>query len=368
MDAERRLRPGLPLLLTGMLVVGACGRSGPAPTAPAVPPAAGSGAAAEARVDSGPAAEATTVPLERLRITFPAAIALYAPLYVAFAEGFFRRHGLDVDLAYVDVNVSSPALLSGEIDAMFSSGQLAVSMGAAGSDVVLLGCLDNVSSDYVIMAQPNLRGVTELRDKLIGVGHPADMSVGYLAVVLERHGLSLNDVQFRGLGGQAERRAALESRLVDSVILSAPHDSMLERDGFSRVLNVVDLRLPAAGRCVVSTRRNLAARRQALEGVVKAIVEAEHFVKTQPERTMAVMSQYSKEENPETLRLLWQSIAPWGAKVPLVSLEGLRFQAAFTATVSNAPQIREFDVASMVDESIVRELERSGFIEKVYAP
>ena len=42
---------------------------------------------------------------------------------------------------------------------------------------------------------------------------------------------------------------------------------------------------------------------------------------------MAVMSKYTLENDPEVLRVLYDSIVPWGNKVPTVSLEGLRFQA-----------------------------------------
>ena len=71
---------------------------------------------------------------------------------------------------------------------------------------------------------------------------------------------------------------------------------------------------------------------------------------------------------PEVLRVLYDSIAPWSNKVPTVSLDGLRFQADFTATITDSPQLRDYDVTQMVDESIVRELERNGFIDRVYGP
>jgi NitT/TauT family transport system substrate-binding protein len=304
--------------------------------------------------------------LPSLQIAYPAAIALYVPLYVAKEEGFFRKHGVDAEINYADINVGRAGLISGEIDAHFSNGQNAIAMAAAGADLALLDCLDSVSSDYVIMAQPGIRHVADLHGKLIGIGRPTDMSVGYLSVVLQREGLSLNDVSLRSLVGQPERQAGLESHQVDAVILSAPYDYILERSGFTRVLNLVDLRLPTAGRCFYTIRQTLDAKRGAFEAALKAIIEAEHFVKTNPDRAMAVMSKYTQETDPEALRLLYDSIALWSNKVPTVSLDGLRFQADFTAAISDAPQIRDYDVSKMVDESLLREIERSGFIDRIY--
>jgi ABC-type nitrate/sulfonate/bicarbonate transport system substrate-binding protein len=226
--------------------------------------------------------------------------------------------------------------------------------------------MDSVSSDYVIMAQPGIRSVADLRGKQVGVSRPTDLSVGYLSVVLQREGMTTNDVQLRTLGGQAERQAGLESKQVDAVILSAPYDYVLEREGYSRVLNIVDLRLPTAGRCFYTMRNTLDAKRPAFEAALKALIEADHFVKQNPDRAMAIMSKYTQETDPELLRILYDSIVPWSNKVPTVSLDGLRFQADFTATISDAPQIREYDVSKMVDESLLHNLEQSGFIDRVY--
>jgi NitT/TauT family transport system substrate-binding protein len=358
------MRRALSVALAALVLVGACSTGSPAAAPqPAKPVASASGAAA----GTAPAAAASpAAPLPSLQITYSAAIALYVPLYVAKEEELFRKNGVDAEISYAEANVSRPGLISGEIDANFSNGQSAIAIGAAGGDVVILDCLDSVSSDYVIMAQPGIQRIADLRGKLVGVSRPTDLSVGYLSVILQREGMTTNDVQLRTLGGQPERQAGLESKQVDAVILSAPYDYLLERAGFSRVLNIVDLRLPTAGRCLYTMRHTLDAKRPAFEGALKAIIEADHFVKQNPERTMAVMSKYTQETDPDALRILYDSIAPWSNKVPTVSLEGLRFQADFTATISDAPQIRDYDVSKMVDESILRDLERNGFIDRVY--
>src|SRR5262249_33611221 len=250
--------------LAALVLVGACSPGSPAAAPqPAKPAASASGSA----------------PLPSLQITYSAAIALYVPLYVAKEEGLFRKNGVDAEISYADANVSRPGLISGEIDANFSNGQSAIAIGAAGADIVILDCMDSVSSDYVIMAQPGIRSVADLRGKQIGVSRPTDLSVGYLSVVLQREGMTINDVQLRTLGGQPERQAGLESKQVDAVILSAPFDYVLERAGYSRVLNIVDLRLPTAGRCFFTMRNTLDAKRPAFEAALKALIEADHFVK-----------------------------------------------------------------------------------------
>jgi NitT/TauT family transport system substrate-binding protein len=359
------MRLAFSVALAALVLVGACSPGSPAAPQPAKPAASASGAATAA-APAAAAAASPAAPLPSLQITYSAAIALYVPLYVAKEEGLFRKHGVDVELSYIEANVSRPGLISGEIDASFSNGQSAIAIGAAGADPVILDCMDSVSSDYVIMAQPGIQRVADLRGKLVGVSRPTDLSVGYLSVVLQRDGMTTNDVQVRTLGGQPERLAGLETRQVDAVILSAPYDYMLERAGYSRVLNIVDLRLPTAGRCFFTMRHTLDAKRPAFEAALKALIEADHFVKQNPDRAMAVISKYTQETDPELLRILYDSITPWSNKVPTVSLDGLRFQADFTATISDAPQIREYDVSKLVDESLLRDLERSGFIDRVY--
>ena len=58
-----------------------------------------------------------TADAQSLKVPFAALSPTYAPLWIADRAGFFKKHGLDVQLLYISAgSVIIPAILSGQVD------------------------------------------------------------------------------------------------------------------------------------------------------------------------------------------------------------------------------------------------------------
>jgi hypothetical protein len=88
-----------------------------------------------------------------------------------------------------------------------------------------------------------------------------------------------------------------------------------------------------------------------------------HFFKTRKEETKKIVARYSRQTNERYLEAAYTASAKLYDRVPLVTRGGTEVQIKEAVARKPGMQLRFED---LVDESLVRELDKSGFIEKVY--
>ena len=65
-----------------------------------------------------------------------------AVLWVGVDQGFFRKHGLNVEVIYMRVgSLAASALVSGDMNAVLTSSNAVLNLAAGGLDVVIIGAL-----------------------------------------------------------------------------------------------------------------------------------------------------------------------------------------------------------------------------------
>ena len=120
----------------------------------------------------------------------------------------------------------------------------------------------------------------QLRGKTIGISRPGDQTYYYVRDILKRYGIGLKDVRLVQTGLQPERVAALRQGLVVASILNRPNNLVLEQEGYRRLLDIEDLKLPAGVRCLITTRKLMKARPALTENFVMLIVLVDHGMTT----------------------------------------------------------------------------------------
>ena len=115
--------------------------------------------------------------------------------------------------------------------------------------------------------------------------------------------------------------------------------------------------------CSVTSRNFLAARHDTMRRLTMALIESTHFLKTRKEETKRYIAKYTRQNDPRYLEDSYNANVKLHDRVPLVTREGMKVQ--LDEALSRKPGLN-IKVDDMVDDSIVRELEKSGFIDKVY--
>ena len=94
-----------------------------------------------------------------------------------------------------------------------------------------------------------------------------------------------------------------------------------------------------------------------------ALIESTHFFKTRKEESKKIIAKYNRQNNPAYLESSYVAVAKLYDRVPLVTREGMEVQIKEALGRKPGATLRVEDI---VDDSIVRELDKSGFIDKVY--
>ena len=306
-----------------------------------------------------------SIAADRVTAVYTSIAAAYAPFWVAKDKAIFDKYNLDASLVYMRGTIPTiAALANNDIEFVQSGAAPFINYAARGGDVVLLGCLANKVIDYVFIAHPSISRMEQLRGKTIAISRPGDQTYYYVRDILKRYGISLKEVRLVQTGLQPERVAALRQGLVVASILNRPNNLVLEQEGYKRLLDIEDLKLPAGVRCLITTRKLLKARPATAENFTMAWLESIRFILSQKKETKQIISKYTRNSDEVHLEEAWQSLSAQTEVPPYVSVSQLQGQVSTLA--EDQPELNRFDAKTMVENGVIKKLEDSGWLKKLF--
>jgi ABC-type nitrate/sulfonate/bicarbonate transport system substrate-binding protein len=167
------------------------------------------------------------------------------------------------------------------------------------------------------------------------------------------------------VGGPAERAAAFRTGRIAGFPSPPGIIHLTQGIPFKVLISTADFqkRFEFPYICATTTRSYLSRHRETVKKVVMAHIEATQYFKTHKEESKKIISKYSRITNEAYLEAAYSASAKLYDRVPLATRAGVEAQIKEAVGRKTGAQLRFED---MVDESIVRELERSGFIDKIY--
>lgn len=303
---------------------------------------------------------------EKIRLSHSALESSNAVWYLAQDRGLYKKNGLDADLLFIPSTTTSvSSLVAGDVQVANASGGGVASAVVAGADLVMVACYVN-SLPYELVVHESVKSAEELKGKSIGISRLGSASDVAARALIRGLGLEPDkQVPILQVGGPAERAGAFRvGRIVG--FPSPPGMVHLAKGMPLRILiSTIDFqkRFDFPYICATTTKGYLSRRREALKKVVMAHIEAIQFFKTHKEESKKLLSKYSRITNEAYLEDAYNASAKLFEQVPLVTRPGTETQIKEAVSRKPGAQLRFEDI---VDESIVRELEKSGFIEKVF--
>ncbi len=304
---------------------------------------------------------------EKVRVAYSSTDTINSIWTVAQDGGFYKRHGLDADVVYIgSTTVSVAAIMAQDVQVGNAAGSGVALAAVRGADLVSVACFINVLA-YELVVLDSIRSPEDLKGKSVGISRFGSVSDVAARELLKGLGLKpMEDVKILQIGGASERAAGF-SRGVIAGFPSPPGNVHLIPGGLPhRVLaNMADLErpYPLPFICAVTTKSYLAKKRDTVKRVVMALVETAHYFKTNKEGTQKIVAKYLRGANKAYLESSYRSTAKILERVPYTTREGMKIQLEDALKGSPA---RKVTVDDLIDDSIVRELEKEGFIDRVY--
>ena len=230
-----------------------------------------------------------------------------APIFIGVEKGFFREFGVEPELVFFQAAAPiATALAAGQVDVG------ATGLTAALYNIVLGGEKLWIVADkgrewpgYPLTAivvqkelwDGGLRGLPDLKGKRIGITQLGSTFHYHLGNVLEKHGLTLNDVKVVPLQAMGAAMEALKGRQVDAIVLPQPFPGTAEAQGFGKVLAWGGDTFPWQIAAVFYSKKFAADREKAtsfMKGYVKASRYYHDAVLVQKEGRIAPGANYEE--------------------------------------------------------------------------
>ena len=285
-----------------------------------------------------------------------------APLWVAKDAGFFEKYGNTTQLVFIPGStVSIAALLNNDAHMAQFSPTLAIANNAKGMDLVILMSFNQVL-DNAIFGRKGISNIKQIKNLAIGrFGSSSDFIAHYL---LRHEGLRPEiDVALLQLGVQSSRLLAVESGRADAAIVTPPTTVIARKKGYPLLINGSQLNIPYTSAIVAARRSFIQKDRPAVLNLMRALIEAIAYYKTHKEETFKIMAKYLRTQDrevfEENFRVYNHSLRPYATNEMLeLSIQELG---------KSDPSIVKMNPERFVDNSILKELESTGFINRIAA-
>jgi NitT/TauT family transport system substrate-binding protein len=303
--------------------------------------------------------------LTRLKTSYSALTANMAAYWLAKDSKIFEKHGLDVDVVLIESGVTTvQALTAGETQIAMGGGTVAVSSNLAGSDIVTIASIEP-RLPYALLAQKEIKTFEQLKGKRLAISRFGSASDLAARLILQRYGLvPEKDVTILQTGGTSTRLSALSKRSVDATILTPEFFNVGKKIGFTILADPTQYDIPFPQLEVITTRSFLKGQPDVATRYMRAIIEGIHAVKNNPEPSIRVLQKYLRIDDLEALEDVYRLYKEIYPRIPHPSSAAIQTQLTWMA--DRDARAKAAKPEQFFDGTILQEIEKSGFVAKLY--
>lgn len=302
---------------------------------------------------------------EKLTVSYSSVDAPSANWYIAQEKGFYKKYGMDVESIFIPASSTNVAVLvAGQIKFGNGTGGVIASAAVSGANLIAVACFIN-TLPYELIVQESIKSKEQLKGKSIGISRIGSSSDVAARVLLKGLGLEPDkDVPIIQVGGSGERAAAFRTGKI-AAFPAPPGVIHLAKGMPHRVLtSTADFPKPYPFPyiCATTTKSYLASNRPTVKKLLMALTDAAHFFKTRKEESKKIIAKYTRQNDEAYLEAAYDINARLVERVPLVNREGMDIQ--LKEALARKPGVN-LKVEDIIDDSLVTELEKEGFIDRI---
>jgi ABC-type nitrate/sulfonate/bicarbonate transport system substrate-binding protein len=304
--------------------------------------------------------------LEPLTVGYSNFTGTYAPLWIAVEEHVGAKHGFDLKAIYAGRVRPQQLLATGEVPVVLATATGAITSHILGiKDQVVVATITNKVTTS-LFAKADIKSVEELKGKTVATGRPGaflDAMVRY--VLRSKFGLVPDrDVKFLPSGEPSLSLQALERGVVDAAAMSTPYMFIARKAGLRELANFDKLGIEYPYTSVTVLRQTVAKNPDLVERFLKCIVEGIYIFKTNKPKTLAVFKRYMKGADDDILEETYKSTRATLEDAPYPSLQVVK--EALDMLSLQYPQAKQTDASLIIEPSLMKRIDESGFIRALY--
>jgi ABC-type nitrate/sulfonate/bicarbonate transport system substrate-binding protein len=303
--------------------------------------------------------QAADAPL--VRANYAAFSGAFAPLWIAADRNLFAKYGLNVDIRYIAPATATQALIGKNLEIINPGGEI-VEAGLNGEPVVYIAGILN-RAVMSIYAKPEIASMADLKGKVLAVTVPGATTDFAARVLLQQVRLTPGkDVKLLYLKGMVEILAGINQGNAHAGIFTSPTTLKAEHAGLKELVNVTEQNIPMIHAALASTREYLKTRPDNVRRFLQAYLEGIKITFTEPDFAKQVIGKYTKTTDAADLENSYQTFLPAWERLPLVPPAAVHTMLNF----ATHPGAKTAKPETLIDNSILAELGKSGFVDRLY--
>ncbi len=307
---------------------------------------------------------------DKIRMGHSSIGATNGSIWVAEEKGLFKKHGVDVEVIFLGGGgarvVSS--LLAGDIQFSVGGGEGSVRSQMRGAETVIASSTLSKGLQR-ILAKPEIKTYQDLRGKRIGITQYGSAAHLVLLLMLKKWNMRPDQVQILQVGSSPALLASLDKGGIDAAVLTLPTFFLAEDKGYRVVGDPNTMDIYYLQNTLETTRSYIKKNREAVIKFLKGYIEGIAYFKKNKKESLDIMRkklriQSSQERDVRYMEMSYNLMTAAYNDVPYPSLKAV--QAIVDKVAEEDPKVKERDIRSFVDESLIKEIEDSGFTKALY--
>ncbi len=309
----------------------------------------------------GGASQSTAGETPVLRANYAAFSGAFAPLWIAADRNLFSKYGLNVDLRYIAPATATQALIGKNLEVINPGGEI-VEAGLTGEPVVYIAGILN-RAVMSIYAKPEIKSLADLKGKVLAVTVPGATTDFAARLLLQQARLIPGkDVKLLYLKGMVEILAGINQGNADAGIFTSPTTLKAQHAGLKELVNVTEQNIPMIHAALASTKDYMKANPDNVRRFLQAYLEGIKVARTDAEYAKQVIGKYTKTTDVNDLENSYQTFLPAWERLPLVPAAAVQTMLNF----ATHPGAKAAKPETFIDNSILSEIGKSGFVDKLY--
>ncbi|HUC61584.1 MAG TPA: ABC transporter substrate-binding protein [Alphaproteobacteria bacterium] len=279
-----------------------------------------------------------------------------AGIIMMVTQGFAQKEGLKLEISQFKADVIGlKALIAGEVDSYEGGPGGAMIAASRGADVRVIGC-HWPGLPHGIFVRANIHSAKDLVGKTIAISSPGAMPDMLARALLERDGVSPDQVKFANLGGDADRFKALAAGVVAAAVVSNEYTPIATKEGLKLLVPGREL-LPNYMRvCIMTSGKVLREKHDLAVRFLAAEMKALHFAMTHRDATLALTREITgvKPDDPRPA-FIYDDALRTHAVDPTLAIPRAKFAWLQAQSIKSGEQPKPVDLSTFLDDSVRRE-------------
>lgn len=218
----------------------------------------------------------------------------FQPLKLAELAGIFKKNGVDIEIRFIPPVQRSAALAAGALNAAATTVDQHIVWTSAGIPTVQVALIDKSNGGDGIAVRHGINSIKELKGKSVNVDGPGTVQHFMLSYILEKNGLSIQDVNRVTMAAQPAAQAFVTGQS-DAAVTYEPYLSTVRAKPDAGKIIVTTKEYPVVIDVLVFRKDFIDKHPKIVKATVDSFFEALEMIKREPARSHELMGSSVKQ-------------------------------------------------------------------------